>query len=74
MQERTSVRTPRANIMAPKAIQQNKTWYDQVNDAIAVAIPYAKPIVHWGFIPAIIILGATTTEPRPTLAQLLSPM
>ena len=33
-----------------------------------------QPVVHWGFIPAIIILGIATTEPKPTLAQLLSPM
>ena len=33
-----------------------------------------QPIVHWGFIPAIIVLGATVTEPKPSLTQLLSPM
>lgn len=35
---------------------------------------FLQPAVHWGFIPAIIVLGVLTTEPRPTLAQLLSPM
>ena len=34
----------------------------------------AQPIVHYTFIPLIIILGCTLTEPRPTLAQLLGPM
>ena len=33
-----------------------------------------QPIVHVGFIPLIIALGMTCTEPRPTLAQLLGPM
>jgi hypothetical protein len=34
----------------------------------------AQPIVHYTFIPLIIVLGMTLTEPRPTLAQLLGPM
>jgi hypothetical protein len=34
----------------------------------------AQPIVHYTFIPLIIVLGMTMTEPRPTLAQLLGPM
>ena len=33
-----------------------------------------QPVVHYTFIPLIIILGCTCTEPRPTLAQLLGPM
>jgi len=28
--------------MAPKAIQHTQTWYEQINDAIERAIPYAK--------------------------------
>lgn len=38
------------------------------------AAPYAKTALHWGFIPAVIIVGMTCTEPRPSLAQLLGPM
>lgn len=30
--------------------------------------------LHVGFIPAIIVIGMTATEPRPSLAQLLGPM
>ncbi|KAK9810217.1 hypothetical protein WJX72_006807 [[Myrmecia] bisecta] len=37
-------------------------------------IKKGKPIVHVGFIPLIIVLGMTCTEPRPSLAQLLGPM
>lgn len=33
-----------------------------------------QPIVHYGFIPTIVVLGMLYTEPRPSLAQLLSPM
>lgn len=39
-----------------------------------VCVSYAKPVVHWGFVPFIIVLGMTTTEPRPTFAQLLGPV
>ena len=34
----------------------------------------SQPIVHYGFIPTILVLGMLYTEPRPSLAQLLSPM
>lgn len=30
-----------------------------------------QPIVHFGFIPAVILLGMLTTKPRPSLGQLL---
>ena len=30
--------------------------------------------LHWGYIPAIILLGMTQTEPRPSWGQLLGPM
>ena len=33
-----------------------------------------QPIVHYGFIPTILVLGMLYTEPRPSLVQLLSPM
>jgi len=36
--------------------------------------PYAKTALHWGFIPAIIVVGMTCTDPKPTLAQLVGPM
>ena len=32
----------------------------------------AKVIVHWGFIPMVIVIGMNS-EPKPTLSQLLSP-
>lgn len=38
------------------------------------ASPYAKKAVHWGFIPAIIVVGMTCTDPKPSLAQVLGPM
>ncbi len=38
------------------------------------AAPIAKTALHWGFIPAIIVVGMTCTDPKPSLAQLLGPM
>jgi mitochondrial import receptor subunit TOM7 len=44
---------------------------EQVWDKVA---PIAKTALHWGFIPAIIVVGMTCTDPKPSLAQLLGPM
>lgn len=44
---------------------------EQIWDQVA---PYAKTALHWGFIPGIIIIGMTCTDPKPSLAQLLGPM
>ena len=38
------------------------------------AFKATKTAVHWGFIPLIIYLGMTRTEPRPTITQLLTPL
>ena len=36
--------------------------------------PIAKTALHWGFIPSIIVIGMTCTDPKPSLGQLLGPM
>lgn len=36
--------------------------------------PCLQPVVHFGFIPVIIVLGMSITEPRPSVSQLLSPI
>lgn len=54
----------------------------QASSAVKVGIekawesvsPYAKTALHWGFIPAIIVVGMTCTDPKPTIAQLVGPM
>jgi len=38
------------------------------------AVPPSQPVVHYGFIPTIILLGMTQTEPAPHFVQLLSPV
>ncbi len=30
-----------------------------------------QPIVHWGFIPMVLLYGVLASKPKPTLAQLL---
>lgn len=42
--------------------------------ALSVSCSCMQPVVHFGFIPAIILLGMTITEPKPGVAQLLSPI
>lgn len=42
--------------------------------AVGDGVMRMQPVVHYGFIPALIFLGMTQTEPRPSLAQLLSPV
>ena len=34
----------------------------------------AKVAAHWGFIPLIIVIGMNSGDPKPSLAQLLSPV
>ena len=38
------------------------------------ALPRLQTALHFGYIPAIILLGMTQTEPRPSWGQLLGPM
>lgn len=47
---------------------------EKVGAAWETVSPYAKTALHWGFIPAIIVVGMTCTEPKPTIGQLLGPM
>jgi hypothetical protein len=38
---------------------------------VCLAMSVLQPIVHYGFIPAIIVAGMLFTKPRPTVGQLL---
>ncbi|PSC69782.1 TOM complex component [Micractinium conductrix] len=55
----------------PPVVEQQ---LERVQAAWVAVRPYAKIALHWGYIPAIIAAGMLTTEPRPSLAQLLGPM
>jgi hypothetical protein len=35
--------------------------------------PPAQPAIHYGFIPAVILVGLLATKPRPSVWQLLAP-
>lgn len=39
----------------------------------ATVVDTGKTVLLYGWVPFIIALGVATTEPRPTLAQLLGP-
>ncbi|EIE25507.1 hypothetical protein COCSUDRAFT_52894 [Coccomyxa subellipsoidea C-169] len=54
--------------------KKEPTAWDMAKQVPAVVLEYAKPFVHYTFIPLIIVLGMTMTEPRPSIAQLLGPM
>lgn len=50
-------------VVAAKFVKEWSTW----------AMKKAKVITHYGFIPAVIIIGMNS-DPKPSLSQLLSPV
>ncbi len=54
--------------MAPKT---NSKW--DLEELSAKVVETGKTVLLYGWVPFIIALGVATTEPRPTLAQLLGP-
>ncbi|CAL5219344.1 g1159 [Coccomyxa viridis] len=57
-----------------RASRKEPDAWDTACQITNTVLEVAKPIVHYTFIPLIIVLGMTMTEPRPSLAQLLGPM
>ena len=51
-----------------------EVWFAALCQELDIDYVLAQPVVHYTFIPLVIVLGMTCTEPRPTLAQLLGPM
>ncbi|WOH03240.1 hypothetical protein DCAR_0522636 [Daucus carota subsp. sativus] len=47
----------------PKPLKEWPTWF----------LKKAKVVAHYGFIPLIIVIGMNT-DPKPSIAQLLSPV
>ena len=43
-------------------------------DVYALVMPYALKAFHYGFVPFVLVLGMTSTTPRPKLTDLLTPM
>ena len=42
--------------------------------AWSLLFPYAVKAFHWGFIPCVLALGVISSNPRPKLIDLLTPM
>ena len=40
-------------------------------DILLITIARVQPLVHYGFIPCVILVGMLATKPRPTIGQLL---
>ncbi|KAF9617536.1 hypothetical protein IFM89_037348 [Coptis chinensis] len=52
---------------------EEKTMFESFKDWSTWSLKKAKVIVHYGFIPAVIIIGMNS-DPKPSLYQLLSPV
>ncbi|BGP13364.1 hypothetical protein JCM10213v2_001283 [Rhodosporidiobolus nylandii] len=47
---------------------------DDNKERIAKAIEAAKTVVHYGWIPLILYVGWSSSNPRPPIARLISPL
>ncbi|KAG9011811.1 hypothetical protein FRB94_007537 [Tulasnella sp. JGI-2019a] len=47
---------------------------DENKDRITKAIDVGRTVVHYGWIPFIIYLGYTRSNPQPSLIKLISPL
>lgn len=48
--------------------------YKRLEKAWRKASPYFHTAVYWGFVPGIVALGWATSDPKPALVQLISPL
>lgn len=55
-----------------KRDEEGSQTLKQVKEWSNWTLKKAKVVVHWGFIPMVIVIGMNS-EPKPTLSQLLSP-
>ncbi|KAG2178225.1 hypothetical protein INT43_003478 [Umbelopsis isabellina] len=47
---------------------------DSTKETFMKVVDISKQVVHWGFIPFVIYLGMTRSNPRPSLLKLISPL
>ncbi|KAI7882077.1 mitochondrial import translocase, subunit Tom7 [Lichtheimia hyalospora FSU 10163] len=47
---------------------------DSTKESIWKVIDFSKQVLHWGFIPVVIYLGMTRSNPKPSLLKLISPL
>ncbi|KAI1618039.1 TOM7 family-domain-containing protein [Exophiala viscosa] len=55
--------------MALPAIQ----FSEETKERISKIIDITKEVVHYGYLPLILYLGYTRSEPKPNLINLISP-
>ncbi|RIA91258.1 Tom7-domain-containing protein [Glomus cerebriforme] len=47
---------------------------EETKEKILKATEIAKTIIHWGFIPFILYLGFSRSNPKPSLIRMISPL
>ncbi|OZJ01976.1 hypothetical protein BZG36_04985 [Bifiguratus adelaidae] len=47
---------------------------EENKERILKVFDFSKQIIHWGFIPFVLYLGITRSNPRPSLIRLISPL
>ncbi|KAM0749848.1 putative mitochondrial import receptor subunit tom7 [Meredithblackwellia eburnea MCA 4105] len=47
---------------------------EENKDRIVKGIETAKTIIHWTWIPLILFVGLSNTNPRPSIIKLISPL
>jgi TOM7 family len=50
------------------AVKDSRPWY-----SISKVFPYVKPVLQYGWVPAVILLGRSITDPKPSLGDILNP-
>jgi import receptor subunit TOM7 len=45
-----------------------------VGQGIESLVKKAKVVAHWGFVPLVLYLGFQSSDPQPTLLQLILPI
>lgn len=47
---------------------------EETKERIGIVIDISRVIIHYGYLPLIVYLGYTYSEPRPSLIRLFSPL
>ncbi|APA15409.1 hypothetical protein sscle_14g101790 [Sclerotinia sclerotiorum 1980 UF-70] len=47
---------------------------EESKERIGKLIDYSRVAIHYGYLPLILYLGYTRSEPRPSIVRLLSPL
>ncbi|KAL1960000.1 hypothetical protein VTO42DRAFT_668 [Malbranchea cinnamomea] len=47
---------------------------EETKERISKVIDITRVVIHYGYLPLVVYLGYTYSEPRPNLLKLLSPL